>query len=328
MSAAIVSLLIALALGSNQSTEPVRMSASIGGERVAVEVRDLARQEAERVVRQAFEVIAAHLQSLSRQDPESALSRLNADAGKGPVPIDSDLLLLLQKSIEYCFWSRRAQGPLGGPLYEAWEKAATPPAGTVLKTGSQAAGCSNLQLLPETSQASLSAGSSLDLRHYANGGAVDRVANQFVQAGVTNAWIAIGNVMQAIGPGPSGKGWEYTLPLFAGMTKMLEPVWLRDMALATVSAQRQRFRFGEVSYAAYLDQRTGQPSRGVRGVLVATPNAFDAQVVASAMMILGNREGQLRLGVVDPAPSVLWLLGEEAGEPLITAYKWSALSIR
>jgi len=328
MSAAIATLLAALALGSNQPAEPVRMSASIGGERVVIEVRDLVRHEAERVVQQAFEVVSAHLRSLSREDPQSALARLNAAAGGGPVLVDGDLLILLRKAVDYCYWSRQAMGPLGGSLYETWAEAERPPTGGVLRTGSQEAGCSNLRFLPDTSQASLSASSSLDLRHFASGAAVDRVATQFAQAGVLNAWIEIGAVVRAIGPGPSGKGWRYPLPLFAGMTESLDPVWLRDMAMAAISAQRHRFRFGDLSYPAYLDQRSGQPSHGVLGVLVATPHAFDAQALATTLMITGNREGQMRLGTVDPNPSALWLLGDGVSEPIINAYKWSALSTR
>jgi hypothetical protein len=34
------------------------------------------------------------------------------------------------------------------------------------------------------------------------------------------------------------------------------------------------------------------------------------------------------LGGVLPSPSVLWLLGDGAGEPLISTYRWSELRSR
>jgi thiamine biosynthesis lipoprotein len=295
---------------------------------VVIEIRDLERSEAERVIRQAFEVIFARLSSLSLQNPESAIVRLNEAAGQGPVQVDPGLIPLLQKAVSYCQWSRQAHGPMGGNLYEAWRQGEFPPTGEVLRRGSQTALCTNIQVLPETSQVSLSAGASLDLHHFAAGSAVDRIAAQFKRAGVENAWIVVGDVVRAMGPGPSGNGWQYQLPLFAGMTETLDPIWLRALSIAAVSARRQRFRFGELSYPSFLDQRTGQPALGVQGVLVATLSALDAQAVATTMMILGNREGQLRLATVEPSPAALWLLGDDTAEPLINTYKWSALSIR
>jgi thiamine biosynthesis lipoprotein ApbE len=304
------------------------MSASIAGEHVVIEVRDLERSVAERVIRQGFEVLAARLQELSRENPESVLARLNQAAGKGPSEVAPDLLPLLIKSLDYCIWSRQAHGPLGGELYDIWSQGEFPPSGETLGSGMRTAACSNLQIDTGSSLVSLSAGARVDLRDFAAGDATDLVSDQFLQAGVTNAWVVVGDVVRAMGPGPSGRGWKYQLPLFAGMTETLDPVWLRDMSVAAVSAQRRRFRFGDLSYPAYLDQRTGQPASGVQGALIATERALDAQTLATAMMIMGNREGQLRLGAVDPSPAALWLLGDDAGEPLITTYKWSVLSTR
>jgi thiamine biosynthesis lipoprotein ApbE len=110
------------------------------------------------------------------------------------------------------------------------------------------------------------------------------------------------------------------------MTETLDPIWLQDKAVAAVSAQHRRFRFGDLSYPAFLDQRTGQPASGVQGALIATERALDAQALATTMMITGNREGQLRLAAVEPSPAALWLLGDDTGEPLINTYKWSVLS--
>jgi thiamine biosynthesis lipoprotein ApbE len=326
MTASIAPLLTVLALASTQPTEPVRMSASIAGEHVVIEVRDLERSVAERVIRQGFEVLAARLRELSRESPEGALARLNQAAGKGPTEIDPALLPLLTKSLGFCVWSRQAHGPLGGELYDTWSQGEFPPSGEALTNGLRTAACSNLQITAESSRISLSAGARVDLRHFAAGDAVDQVTDQFLQAGVTNAWVAVGDVVRAVGPGPSGRGWQYQLPLFAGMTETLDPIWLQDKAVAAVSAQHRRFRFGDLSYPAFLDQRTGQPASGVQGALIATERALDAQALATTMMITGNREGQLRLAAVEPSPAALWLLGDDTGEPLINTYKWSVLS--
>lgn len=311
-----------------QPAEAVRLSTTIAGERAVIEVRNLTRPEAEQSIRSALGLIVETLDRLRPQGADSVIARLNAAGGQGPQLIDQDLLALLSKALGFCLWSQQAQGPLGGPLYDLWESTAQPPTPEMLRGPTQAAGCTNLGVRPDTLQASLAFGSRVDLRHFALGFAVDRAVEHLREAGATNLWVEIGPVVRALGAGASGRGWRFTPPRIAGMSEGLDPVWLRDLSLSVISAHRERFRFPSLTYPAYLDQRTGQPSSGVAAVLVATPLAVDAQALATTMMILGNREGQLRLGTVNPAPSALWLLGDGSGEPLLSTYKWSAVTSR
>ena len=75
--------------------------------------------------------------------------------------------------------------------------------------------------------------------------------------------------------------------------------------------------------AAYLDLRSGRPTAGVRLVAVVTTVAIDARALAQAMFVFGPRPGELFLGGLRPAPSVLWLVGGGTGEPVITGSNWS-----
>jgi len=196
----------------------------------------------------------------------------------------------------------------------------------MIRPSAQAANCPGLRLQPETQQASLASGARLDLRHFSTGIAVDRAVDRLLEMGARNLWVELGSIVRAHGGGGDGDGWSYTLPQFAGMSQGLGLIRLNDRSLAVVSAHRDRFRFGDLSYAPFLDQRTGQAASGVIAVLVATPLAADAQALSTSMLILGNREGTLRLVNVTPKPSALWLLGDGSGEPLLNTYNWSTLS--
>lgn len=304
---------------------PVRLSAEIGGERAEVEVRDLPAERAMEAVRQALGTLAAMERELSAAAAQGTVARLNAAAGAGPQRLDSGIAKMLESVLGFCVWNRGANGPLGGALYRRWESAETPPAPHDLERGVRSAACDNLTLHPESGSVALASGSLLDLRHFATGYAIDRAMHDLRRHGAANAWIEFRSIVRAAGDGPAGRGWEATLPVFSGLTEAPDPVRLRDRALAVVSTHRQRFRFADQSYPAFLDQRSGRPSTGTVGVVVVSELALDAQAIATTMVVLGNREGQLRLGNVVPSPSVLWLLGDGTGQPLVASYRWSEL---
>ncbi|MDX1643287.1 MAG: FAD:protein FMN transferase, partial [Thermoanaerobaculia bacterium] len=317
------SALLLTGADSAAAPQPVRISAEIGERRVAMEVRDLPHDEATLAIRRAIGTLAAVRRSLSPDDPQSRIAELNATAGRGPHATDPGTAAVLERALGFCVWSQGAQGPLGGTLYDLWEAAERPPGGPPLEAAAATAECSHLR--PVDGRWSLDAGSRVDLRHFADGHAVDRAMEELRRAGAANASIEYGPVTRAIGEGPAGRGWKVTLPLFPGLVEPLEPIWLRDRALAIATTHRDRFRFGSSSYAAYLDQRDGRPAENVVAVLAASELAVDAQAFASTMVVLGNREGQFRLGTVDPAPAVMWLLGDGTGMPLVTTRHWSSL---
>jgi thiamine biosynthesis lipoprotein ApbE len=301
------------------------MSAEIGDERAVVEVRNLPAEAATRAVEVALQTIATVERQLSLDNPDGPIAHLNAASGTGPRAVADDVGELLRTALRFCVWSRGAVGPLGGVLYRTWESAERPPASNVLERGVRTAGCGNLMVEPQTRTASLAYESRLDLRHFATGWAVDSAVRGLHAAGATDVWVEFRSVIRAAGPGPAGHGWEAVLPILPGMSEPLDNVWLRDGSLAVVSTHRNRFRFGAASYPPFIDQRSGAPASGTVGVMVASQLAIDAQAIGSAMIVLGNREGQLRLGGVLPSPSVLWLLGDGTSEPLLATYRWSEL---
>ena len=80
--------------------------------------------------------------------------------------------------------------------------------------------------------------------------------------------------------------------------------------------------------ASYLNQRTGEPVQGVLAAVAVTELAVDAQGMATTMLILGPREGELRMGTLRPRPSLLWFLGSGEGPPLLVNYRWTEFTRR
>ena len=314
---------LALALVATPSlAEPVRLAAPAFGVTAEVEVRDLPRPEAAAAARLALEEIFA----VSRLvDPEGELpggvGALNAAAGsEEPIQLAEGVAELLLRGLQICIWSSGAHGPLGGELYRLWGEEDALPDPTDLRWAVASADCSLLGLTGgETPAATLAEGSRIDGSWMARGLAIDRAARRLAERGVDNAWLEIGPVYRALGPGPDGRGWLLSVPPAPGSREPIDELWLRDQALAIVRKTDPR------SDPPLIDQRTGVPARGVVAVVVVAEEAWDAEALAASLFIFSLREGQLRLGGYSPRPSILWLLGDGAAAPLQSTYRWTEL---
>ncbi|HEX9737329.1 MAG TPA: FAD:protein FMN transferase [Thermoanaerobaculia bacterium] len=319
-------------------TEPIRMAVAAFGTTAEVEVRDLPAAEA----RQAVEAALTEIFNLSQlADPQGTLPEgigaLNGAAGKGPRTVDARLAELLLRSLQFCIWSGGAYGPLGGDLLRLWSErpdADRPPSVGDLRVAVGAAECSRLQLHGKPAAAAtrqdeqrqevtanLLAGSRVDLTGIARGFAVDRAVDLLAARGAGNVWVGIGNVWRGRGGGPEGRGWLAELPPAPGSDEPIDRLWLRDQAVAIAGLDAGDGEAAEL----ILDQRSGVPARGVVCVVAVSELAVDAEPLVRSLLVLGHREGHMRLGSLQPRPSVYWLLGEGLGAPLEATYRWSEL---
>ena len=293
-----------------------RASGEAFGQPARIEVRDLSAADAETALRAAMAELAAteaHVVAVSL--------RLNAAAGRDPVPVEARALAMLRRALDFCRWSEGAHGPLGGVLYELWQSS-LPPAGALV-AASQTAGCDRLRLDDEAGTGQLASGSRLDLRGFAAGWAVDRAIEALRDHDAANARVRLGPIERGLGPGPSDKGWATETDLPREWLEALPPARLRDRALAVAGREPARVIGGD-RYSAHLNLRDGRPADGVVATIAVSELAIDAQALAVTMFVLGQREGMLRLGSLRPEPSVAWLLGSGESPPLLATHRWAA----
>jgi thiamine biosynthesis lipoprotein len=297
---------------------PIRQSAQVFGKPMDVEVRDLPPESAREAIQQAI-AGAVELQRLT----EAGVAALNAAAGKGPQPVDPQLLAVLARAVGFCEWSEGAHGPFGRDLYALWglrSPAPEPPAADQVRQAAGVATCNRLTFDPQKGTATLVAGSGLNLLGFIEGAAVDRAVDLLRQRKAGDGFVRIGAVQRGFGPGPGGKGWPVALPQFPGQEGAADLIYLRDRAVATAAQSDHPLLGGTLSY---VNQRTGRLAPGTLATVAVTEVALDAEGLATAMLILGPREGQLRIGAMRPRPSLLWFLGSGEGAPLIVDYRWS-----
>ena len=175
------------------------------------------------------------------------------------------------------------------------------------------------------------AGSAVDLWGFAEGLAVDRAVEVLRQRGAANGFVQIGGVYRGFGKGLDERGWRIQLPMLPGMSIPLGRIFLRDQSLVIIAgADRPLLQAAATGdwLPPWVNQRTGRPAQGTLGTAVVTERALDAQALAVTLAITGPGEGQLRLGQLNPRPSVLWLQGDGSGEPLAVEYHWGLVPKR
>jgi thiamine biosynthesis lipoprotein len=316
------------AAGTATPPEPAAPRTATGtafGEPLSMEVHDLPAAAAEAALGAAAREIA-EIERLTSTGPGGGLAALDAAAGSGPQPADPRLVELLGRAVKFCLWTQGAHGPLGGDLYRLWglrEAADGMPRGAPLTAAVAAAGCGRVAVAPAASTVATAAGSRLELWGFAAGFAVDRAVAVLEEAGAGDGRVAIGPVVRGFGAGPGGAGWPAELAAPEPLGRSLADLRLRGEAVAVARLDARPLTIGGDRYAPWIDQRTGRPATGVVAVAAVTELAVDAQALAAAMFVLGNREGSLRLGTLRPAPAVMWLLGSGTGRPLVAAYHWS-----
>jgi thiamine biosynthesis lipoprotein len=293
------------------------------GQPVEIQIRGLSEEASREAVQKALAGVA-EMERLTTD----ATAALSAAAGKGPQPVDPRLLDTLTRAWSFCQWSESAHGPLGKDLYALWglrSKIEDPPGSDAVLQAVKTAECDRLALDPQKKTATLAAGSGLDLVGFAEGAAVDRAVEILRERKVANAFVRVGPVQRGLGPGPAGRGWPVLLPQVPGLEEHADQVYLRDQSLAVAASSDHPLQGGTSSY---LNQRTGSPAQGVLTAVAVTELAVDAQGLATTMLILGPREGELRMGTLRPRPSLLWFLGTGEGAPLLVNYRWTDFTRR
>src|SRR5438067_1736085 len=216
---------------------------------------------------------------LTRFEPDSELSRLNAAAGTW-FAVSDELEELLRESLQAWELSGglvnvAVLSALRGIGYER-PLSMGPPVGV------EAAAGVALRALPEVlevvpGRARLEPGAGLDLGGLAKGWMADRLAERLGE----NALANLGGDLCARGPGPEGEGWPVD---FAGVT-----VLLREQGAATSSTRKRAWQMGVQRVHHLIDPRTGAPARSdLTQVSVVATSAVRAEVFAKAALLLGS----------------------------------------
>ncbi len=235
-------------------------------------------------LQQAQAWIARMHDGLTRFEPHSELSRLNASRGRW-FTVSPELEALLRESMRAFEISDGLVNVAVLPALLAAGYARDFAAGPTARTLPP-----RIAPLPEvlhlrTGEARLASGAAIDLGGIAKGWLADRLAADLGN----NVLVNLGGDLFARGGGESGEGWPVG---FGGKTLLL-----RDMGAATSGTTKRAWAGGH----HLIDPRTGLPARSdLSEVSVLASTATDAEIFAKVALLLGSREAAKWLGPRSP----------------------------
>ncbi len=250
---------------------------------------------ANKAVSEAYKRIAVLDSVFSDYKSDSEITKLRAVEPNQSVRISTDLHGLLKRSLEL---SKRTNGTFDvtvGPLVRLWRRSRRRkrlPEPELLKKALAATGARNLHLGPRNIEFAVP-GMRLDFGAIAKGFACDEALKVLQKHGLRRALIDGGGDI-LVGEPPVGRtSWRIQVES-EDKGEAAPLLILRNQAVATSG---DRYRFVQIAgkkYSHIVDPRTGLGLTSRLTVTIVASNGTDADGLASAVSVLGVREG-LRL---------------------------------
>lgn len=276
-----------------------------------------------RCIDAAFEQLELVDNLMSDYKDDSEISQVNRDGYKQAVKVSRMVFEVLHRSIEFSKKTAGAFDVTIGPLVDLWrsvdEKNAMPSEEELAEARAKV-GFEKL-ILDEQEQTIRFAvdGMRLDLGGIAKGYAIDLAIEAMQRAGAVGGMVDVGGDIRCFGAGPKGKE-EWTIGLqdpgiateaiIGGpLTLILE---LTDDAVATSGNYRRFVLIDGKKYSHIINPATSAGTEGLSSVTVIAKNAMDADVLATAVTVMGAEKG---LALIEPMPETEAILITAGPEP-------------
>jgi thiamine biosynthesis lipoprotein len=262
---------------------------------------------------------------MSHYKKDSELSRVNREAARNPVKVDSELFDFIAECLRY---SRESEGAFDitvGPLMKAWgffRGEGRMPNETELARARNSVGYQHVILNKKDGTIFFDrAGVELDLGGIAKGYAIDRAAAVLKRRGVKSALLSSGgSTIYALGAPPGKAAWGIEVQDPVERDKIATKVQLKDRALSVSGSYEKFFEIDGARYSHIIDPKTGWPVQGVLSVAVITGDGLSGDALDNVFYALGVERGRASLKKFS-ASEVIFFLPD-------SLRKWKMLRIR
>jgi len=236
-----------------------------------------------------------NLMSFYRDDSE--ISLLNRFAGKAPVKVSGELMLILEQSQKFTILSGNAFNIMLSPIIQLWRKSGAEnklPSSECVKKVLALCSSENLVLDKNEQTAYLKKkGCMVDLGAIGKGFAADVCHEIYKNMGASSAFINLGGNVKALGNRPDGKQWT------VGLQHPDKPrdtcygvIMCADQSVVTSGAYERYQKIKGAKYHHIVDGKTGYPSgSNLKSATVISQSSMQADALSTAVFVLGLEKG-------------------------------------
>lgn len=246
---------------------------------------------------------------LSSWRSDSEIGRANAAPAGVPVRVSTELNALLAEVSRWVRASGGAFDPAVGPLLDAWDLRGSGrrPDSTELQAALAATGWSRWRL--ELAAGTLTRPNPtawLDTGAFGKGYGLRQASTALRRSGAQAALLDFGGQLLALGAGPEGGYWLAAVAHPARREEPAVQLRLRDVSASTSSASERWVEANGERLGHIVDPRTGRPVPAWGSVTVVTPDPVLADVLSTALFVLGPEAGRDWIVGVEGV-GVVWL---------------------
>ena len=276
-------------------------------------------QAANRAIDAAFTEVKRLEQLLSTWIPESELSRVNASAGKTPVPVGPETLTVVQRAMQAAEMTGGGFNIAIGPAVDAWRVTE----GQRIPTESELEALRplvDLQAVHADVQAKTiyleKAGMRIDVGGIGKGYAADQAVDALRRAGAVAGVVALSGDIKTFGRLPGGKMFPVGIQHPRKDRAVLAWIDLQDEAISTAGDYERFFERDGVRYHHILDPRTLQPARSCQSVTVIAREGIWADGLDTGIFVMGPEKG---MELVEQLPDVEAIIVDAEGRLLVSS---------
>ena len=220
----------------------------------------------------------------------SDLVELNRRAVREAVPLDVELMSLLETCRTLSVETEGAFDPTSTPLSRCWgflKREGRLPAECEIEAARACVGIGGVELDVAAATVRFGReGTELNLGGVGKGYALDRVSRLLVESGVEHALVSAGgSSLRAIGGRDHGFRVDLCTP---ARETPLARLRLRGASLGTSGASLQYVELDGRRYGHVIDPRTGWPAHGVLSASVVADDATSADALSTAFLVGGE----------------------------------------
>ena len=253
--------------------------------------------EGQRGGRNRLEGFVRILESTERQLSswrlDSSISRVNQHPVGQPFALEPGLCRLFAALF---FWQRATQGafdPAIGAWIEAWDlrgqgRFPTPEAS---RRAQDRAGMARLHYQPSSCQLTRLTETALDAGAFGKGEALDRVRRHATQKDARRWMVDLGGQIAVQGAPPGQEAWTIRLTHPARRHQSLLSIAINSGSLATSGGVKRDRRVNGERVGHIIDPRSGKPASFRGSVSVWHESALVADILSTALYVMGSHQG-------------------------------------